>query len=68
MAAGKENGVLSFSGNRSESSTLSENGDTNIRVLALDAISETQNLSILKVSTNGYDLDVLYGGEGNYPT
>lgn len=62
MAAGKENGVLSFSGNRSESSTLSENGDTNIRVLALDAISETQNLSILKVSTNGYDLDVLYGG------
>ncbi len=62
-AAGKENGVLTFSGNRSESSKLSEIGETKVQVLALDTLPEAANVSILKISTNGFEMDVLMGAQ-----
>lgn len=64
MAAGRENGVLHFETGVSESCRLSESGTCAVEVCRLDSLPEAQDATILKISANGAEMDVLRGAEG----
>lgn len=63
VAVGREDGELCFSGDCSESCTIAEDGKMTIKVVALDNLKEAFDASFIKISTNGYDLNALYGAE-----
>lgn len=63
-AAGAENGVQHFINNRSESCVLSEDEGDEIQIVALDSVEQIQDMTLLKVSANGWDLGVLKGAQG----
>ena len=62
MAAGATSGTAFFTNNVSESCSLSTSG-IEIPITTLDNLSEAQNTSLLKISANGYDLDVIKGAK-----
>lgn len=63
IAAGAEKGTQYFINDRSESCVLSKDEGDEIQIVALDNVEQIQDMTLLKVSANGWDLDVLKGAE-----
>lgn len=63
IAAGERDGTLHFWGGMSESCRLTENGAGSVEVKRLDYLPEAQGATILKISANGMELNVLKGAE-----
>lgn len=61
-AVDKERRVVSFGDGRSESCEVEENGDAQIEAITLDSLNIDFGRITVKISTNGYDLNVLQGG------
>lgn len=61
VAVGEEDGVTYFMTDMSESCRRDEAGGREIRLRCLDTMEEIQDVSFLKISTNGCDLQVLRG-------
>lgn len=62
-AIGEKTGTIRFEGNKSESCHVSDDNGEVVKILALDDIIEVKEVSLLKVSTNGFDLKALKGAE-----
>ena len=58
---GENDGITHFMTDMSESSRRANAGGQEIRMRRLDTMEELQNLTVLKVSTNGCDLQALQG-------
>ncbi|MBU5430977.1 FkbM family methyltransferase [Kineothrix sp. MSJ-39] len=63
LAAGKNNENASFRDNMSESSMLEANGNKMVRVVKLDDMKWAEDLTLLKISTMGSELQVLEGAQ-----
>lgn len=63
MAVSNEDGMRLFYTGRSESGFFSTAGGENVPVTMLDSVPEAINTTILKISTNGFDLDVVKGAK-----
>lgn len=61
VAVGEKDGITCFVTNMSESSRRAAAGGQEIRMRCLDNMENIQNLTFLKVSTNGCDLQALQG-------
>lgn len=62
-AAGSESGRMHFVSGHSESCYLSEAGDSEAEVVALDDLFEMQDVTFIKISANGMELPILRGAE-----
>lgn len=62
-AAGQKDCTMRFRANVSESSVISETGNEEVTVRRIDGIAKAQKASWLKVSANGFELDILMGAE-----
>lgn len=61
MAVGEKDGMTHFVTDMSESCRRADAGGQEIRMRCLDGMEELQDLTVLKVSTNGCDLQALQG-------
>lgn len=62
-AVGARSELIRFSNGKSESCYVSENGETTIKMIAIDDIDKAKDATLIKISTNGFDLNVLKGAE-----
>lgn len=62
-AIGDKSGTIRFDGEKSESCHVSDDVGEEIRMLALDDLIVDNEVSLLKISTNGFDLKALKGAE-----
>lgn len=63
VAVGATSGKISFFSGRSESSALSQQGDSEADMVTLDDVVEMQDVTFLKISVCGMELSVLQGAE-----
>ncbi len=63
MAVSNEEGMRLFYTGRSESGFFSSTEGENVPVTMLDSVLEAKNTTMLKISTNGFDLDVIKGAQ-----
>lgn len=63
VAVGAAPGKARFLSGRSESSALSEQGDSEAEMIALDDVEEMQGVTFIKISVSGLELTVLKGAE-----
>lgn len=63
IAVGSRSGKTYCISGHSESSVLSEQGDCEVEMIALDDLPEMRDVTFVKISANGMDLDVLRGAE-----
>lgn len=63
VAVGAVPGKIRFTSGRSESSALSEQGDSETDMIVLDNVSEMQDVTFIKISVCGLELSVLQGAE-----
>ena len=61
VAVGAAPGEAHFLSGRSESSALSEQGDSEAEMIALDDVKEMQGVTFIKISVSGLELAVLEG-------
>lgn len=61
VAVGEKDGTTCFVTDMSESCHRAGAGGGEIQMRCLDTMEEIRNVSFLKISTNGYDLQVLWG-------
>ncbi len=54
-------GVKHFCDGNSESSYLCEGGTTEVKAVKIDDLKEAEEVSLIKISTNGFEMDVLKG-------
>ena len=62
-AVGEKTGTIRFAGEKSESCHVSDDVGEEIKMIALDDVNAANDASLLKVSTNGFDLKALKGAE-----
>ena len=62
-AVGEKTGTIRFVGEKSESCHVSDDVGEEIKMIALDDLNAANEASLLKVSTNGFDLKALKGAE-----
>ena len=62
-AVGARSGRMHFISGNSESCVLSEQGNSETEVIALDEVSEIQDATMIKISANGMELPILKGAE-----
>lgn len=55
------NGVKHFCDGKSESSYLCEGGTTEVKAVKIDDLKEAEDVSMIKISTNGFEMEVLKG-------
>lgn len=63
VAVGAAPGKVRFLSGRSESSALSEQGDSEAEMIALDDVEEMQGVTFIKISVSGLELTVLEGAK-----
>lgn len=61
VAVGESDGVTCFMTDLSESGCRADSGNRQVEMRCLDTMEELQDLTFLKISTNGCDLKVLQG-------
>lgn len=54
-------GVKHFCDGNSESSYLCEGGTTEVKAVKIDDLREAEDVSLIKISTNGFEMEVLKG-------
>lgn len=57
----EQSGVKHFCGGNSESSYLSDNGTFEVKAVRIDDLKESEAVSLIKISTNGFEMEVLEG-------
>lgn len=57
----ESSGVKRFCDGNSESSYLSDNGTIEVKAVKIDDLKEAEDVSMIKISTNGFEMDVLKG-------